>query len=324
MEFFKQLHDIFMQNKLLYICVSAIISAFVSVIAYIVQRKIEKKQKNTTVIVLVVFLCSFCIQFVPMYISTYFPLPVKNEPESDINNNDIKIPDNVVMSPLKLTLREYLGEYYYNGVNIKNEISGLMDKIDATIDVYNEDYDVHYSEYEITTNERNEIVYLFNYIPAGNYIITVTADGYQTQKDTILFDALHLQKIMDDIPYWSMHMVMSSLNTSPIVPMNIRFFDVNQKPMSGIDYEINSRPLRKDYIHSYPNKTNEYGECIEKIFILPNSEFEIAFVNPYTGNECIYNITAELDENVKWCDNILIVDDTGIVNQTIPSILWNY
>ena len=104
--------------------------------------------------------------------------------------------------------------------------------------------------------------------------------------------------------------------------MAIRFLDVNNKPLVGVEYRIDNYEVYKDNVLTDTRKTNNEGGCEEIISIKPESEFWITFINPYTNNKCQYKIKAEIDPHTNWYDNILIIDDSGVKEQTIPSKLW--
>lgn len=169
------------ENKILVIILGGVISAVLSVIAYFVQRKAERILRKV-VVAIVVFVLSFSIYFIP----TVF---VENFQQNSLPEEEVlEIPENVTQSPFKLILLEYLGEFYYENTGKKEFISDKLEQISVKVDLYSEDYHRHYTEYTVRTNDWNEITYCFDEIPAGNYTIMVSADGYQTRKETVSFD----------------------------------------------------------------------------------------------------------------------------------------
>lgn len=119
-----------------------------------------------------------------------------------------------------------------------------------------------------------------------------------------------------------MRLTMERLD-SPITSfMAIRFFDITNEPLVGLEYQIDNYEIYKDFTHTDFRKTDKDGGCEEIISIKPDSEFWITFKNPYTNEKCQYKIKAELDQSVNWCDNILIIDESGVKEQTLPSKLW--
>lgn len=301
-------------NRLAVIVISAVISAVLSTIAYFVQKNAERKLRKIFVTI-VVFILSFSICFVP----TVF---VEQFQESSPTDESIEIPENVTQSPFKLIFLEYLGEFYYEDTGKEKYISDKLEQVKVSVDLYSEDYHRHYTEYTVATSDWGETTYCFGKIPAGNYTITVSADGYQTRKEIVSFDTSGRSTNTKSEPFWQMRLTMERLDSPLTSFMAIRFFDVNNEPLVGLKYQIDNYVIYKDFTHTDLRETNEEGGCEEIISIKPDSEFWITFINPYTNNECQYKVKAEIDTHTNWCDNILIIDENGVKEQTLPSELW--
>lgn len=302
------------ENKILVIILGGIISAILSVIAYFVQKNAERTRRKL-VVAIVVFVLSFSIYFIPTVFVEHF--------QDDSSTEEVlEIPANVTQSPFKLILLEYLGEFHYENTGRKEFISDKLEQLNVTVDLYSEDYHRHYTEYTVKTNDWNEITYCFDKIPAGNYTITVSADGYQSRKETVSFDTSGRSTSVKEEPFWQMRLTMERLDSPLTSVMAIRFFDKNNEPLVGLEYQIDNYVIYKDFTHTDLRKTDKDGGCEEIISIKPESEFWITFINPYTNDECQYKVKAEIDPHTNWCDNILIVDENGVKEQTLPSKLW--
>lgn len=303
------------ENRLVVIVISAVISAILSTIAYFVQNNAERKLRKVFVAI-IVFVLSFSICFIPTVFIEHF------QKGSSIEEEVLEIPESVTQSPFKLILLEYLGEFHYENTGKKEFISDKLEQLNVKVDLYSEDYHRHYTEYTVKTNDWDEITYCFEKIPAGNYTITVSADGYQTRKETVSFDTSGRSTSVKEEPFWQMRLTMERLDSPLTSVMAIRFFDKNNEPLEGLEYQIDNYVIYKDFTHTDLRKTDKDGGCEEIISIKPESEFWITFINPYTNDECQYKVKAEIDPHTNWCDNILIVDENGVKEQTLPSKLW--
>ena len=293
----------------------AVMFVFLTVIAEMIPLFIQKKFEAKTAIIALVISSVLTACFAAAF-SILFPVPT-------IKNKSDVIPDDIVRSPFKIILYDYFGEYHYEKSNERNFIFDILDKMVTDIHITNEDFDVEFSEYQIERNEHNEIIYVFDNIPAGNYTVSVSMDGYLVRNEhTSLEGSGRSVNDLTQTYWWEMALIMEKLELDNPSYMSIRFFDTDYEPMENLKYEIISSPLEKDFYHTYPTATNSEGRCEENISIVPNTGFWIAYINPYDGEEYTFYITAKIDSNVNWCDTILVLKSNGEIEQTSPSIIW--
>jgi len=258
----------------------AILSAIPSTITFLIQSYVESKtekkrinKKNKWTLVIIIFTFSFLATFIP----DIFDLSFEN---STTVEESVEIPADVTQSPFKLILLDCLGEFYYEDSGKKEFLSQKLGQTDVNVDLYSEDYHRHYTDYTIKTNNWGEIAYCFGEIPAGNYTITVSAEGYQTRRESLSFDTSGRSTSINEEPFWQIRLNMERLDSPLTSFMAIRFFDINNEPLVGLEYRIDNYEIRKDDVLTETRKTDNEGGCEEIISVKPESEFWITFINP--------------------------------------------
>lgn len=301
------------ENPALWVIVFLILFIISESVSILIDKKNIKRKTA------IAFGFSVFFTLVTLVLNILFPTPEIKRPPSII-------PSNITKSHLKIVLYEYQGEYYYQKNTNKNCIYKTLDNKNAQITVRNKDYEVDFTEYKSEINENGEAIYIFDNIPAGNYTISVSLDGYLINTGDYLFETSKRSFRNDENEYWfDASVYMRKIDTENLIPMKISFLDKDYKPLKDLKYEIVKSSISTNMQHyDYIYSTDSEGRCEEIINIIPESKISIAYINPYSNEEKTFLITSTIDPVIKWCDILLILDKNGNIVQTSPSLIYNY
>lgn len=307
-----ELRNITNQYPLIWVVLFIVITVISEIVVFTVKKESKAKPAIASVIISAIITATF---------AATFNLLIGNP---TIKNDPSVIPDDIYRTECHIVLLDYYGEYYYlpeskNKYFINDDL-----KVKATkIELINEDYDVVFDNCSISKNERDENVYIFKNIPAGNYTLNVYVDGYMKRSETVVFDTGEISvNYKTGKKWWSVHPVMVKNNEENTYSMNVWFLDHNEKPIENISYKFVGSKKTYSTVYSYPQKTDEDGSIKEIICIYDNAQFWIAYKNPITSAEEIFCVTSKVDKDSNKCDAILIFDSNGNLKQTSPEELW--